>query len=170
MKSEFCHAKVTFLGHVVGQGQVVPVTAKIEAISKLSIPTVKRELMRFLGLVAYYCMFCHNFSTLVEPLTALLWKGEKFLWSASCQAAFDKIKSILFSEPILMASNFEKPFKLFVDASDVGMEAVLIQDKNGMDHPVCYYQESSIVTSIIIPQLRRKRWLWYFPSNILKST
>ena len=23
MKSEFCHAKVTFLGHVVGQGQVV---------------------------------------------------------------------------------------------------------------------------------------------------
>ena len=32
-KSEFCHATLTFLGHVVGQGQVKPVEAKVKAIS-----------------------------------------------------------------------------------------------------------------------------------------
>ena len=32
-KSEFCHANLTFLGHMVGQGQVKPVEAKVEAIA-----------------------------------------------------------------------------------------------------------------------------------------
>lgn len=40
MKSEFCHAKVTFLGCVVGQGEVAPVCAKIEAIAKFPVPEV----------------------------------------------------------------------------------------------------------------------------------
>ena len=46
----------------------------------------------------------------------------------------------MLSEPVLMAPSFEKPFSLFVDESDIGMDAVLLQeDANGMDHPVCYY-------------------------------
>ena len=140
MKSEFGHAKVTFLDHVVGQGQVAPVTAKIETIFKFPVPADKRELMRFLGMAGYYCKFCHNFSTVTESLTALLKKGETFSWSVACQEAFDRIKSILLSEPVLMAPSFEKPFSLFVDASDIGMGAILLQeDAKGMDHPECYY-------------------------------
>ena len=65
---------------------------------------------------------------LTEPLAILLRKDEKFLWSAACQEAFYKIKLILLSEPVFMAPNFEKPFKLFVDASDVGMGSVLLQE------------------------------------------
>ena len=60
MKSEFGHAKVTFLGHVVGKGQVAPVTAKIEALFRFPVPSEKRELMRFLGMTGYYCKFCLN--------------------------------------------------------------------------------------------------------------
>ena len=41
MKSDFCHAKISFLGHVVGLGQVSPVTAKIEAVCKF-LPADKR--------------------------------------------------------------------------------------------------------------------------------
>ena len=141
-KSEFCHAKITFLGHIVGLGQVAPVTAKIEAVCKFPVPVDKRELMRFLGMAGYYRKFCPNYSMLTEPLTALLKKGEKFLWSSACQNSFDKVKSFLLSEPVLMAPNFEKQFKLFVDASDIGMGAVLLQeDSSGVDHPVCYYSK-----------------------------
>ena len=60
-KSEFCHANLTFLGHIVGQGQVKPVEAKVEAISDFPVPTCKRQLMRFLGMAGYYRKFCHNF-------------------------------------------------------------------------------------------------------------
>ena len=140
VKTEFGHARVEFLGHVVGQGQVTPVAAKVEAISKFPVPTNQRELMRFLGMAGYYRKFCHNFSTLVEPLTNLLRKGMKYTWSTDCQESFEKIKSILLSTPVLVAPNFQKQFKLFVDASDIGCGAVLLQeDSRGVDHPVCYY-------------------------------
>ena len=49
-KSEFCQARVVFLGHVVGQGEVALVVAKIEAILKFPVPTDKHAVMRFLGM------------------------------------------------------------------------------------------------------------------------
>jgi len=142
VKTEFCHARVEFLGHVVGQGWISPVTAKVEAISKFPAPTDQHQLMRFLGMAGYYQKFCRNFSTITEPLTALLRKGKKFSWSSECHTAFEKIKSILLSAPVLMTVDFQKQFKLFVDASDVGLGAALFQeDSHWVDHPVCYYSK-----------------------------
>ena len=41
-----------------------------------------------------------------------------------------------------MGPNFNKEFKLAVDASDVGAGGVLLQeDDSGVDHPVCYFSE-----------------------------
>jgi hypothetical protein len=139
-KSEFCHATLTFLGHVVGQGQVKPIDAKVKAISDFPVPDCKRQLMRFLGMAGYYRKFCSNFSVIAEPLTNLLKKGVPFSWNDKCQIAFDKLKAILKSTPVLLAPDFDKPFKLAVDASDIGAGAILIQEDNhGVEHPVCYF-------------------------------
>ena len=51
-KSEFAHVHVTYLGHVVGQGHVGPVTAKVEPVMNFPAPANKKELMRFLGMKA----------------------------------------------------------------------------------------------------------------------
>ena len=140
LKSEFCQACVVFLGHVVGQGVVRPVAAKVEAIMNFPVPTNKKELMRFLGVAGYYRKFCPNFSEVVSPLTNLLCKNMKFSWSCHCEQAFQKLKAILQSTPVLMAPNFHKAFKLAVDASDIGAGGVLLQeDSQGIDHPVCYF-------------------------------
>ena len=72
-------------------------------------------------------------------MTNLLKKGTKFCWSSECQKSFDKIKAILTNSPVLLAPNFEKRFKLAVDASDIGIGAVLMQEQGGVDHPVCYF-------------------------------
>ena len=46
------------------------------------------------------------------------------------------------SEQVLLAPNFNKEFKLAVDASDVGAGGVLLQeDDNVVDHPVCYFSK-----------------------------
>ena len=127
---------------MVGLGQVAPVFAKVEAISKFPIPTNQREPKRFLGMACYYRKFCYNFSTLAEPLTNLLRKGTKYVWSADCQESFQNIKSILLFMPNLMPTDFHKQFKLLVDASDIGCGAVLVQeDSRGFDYPVCYYSK-----------------------------
>ena len=139
-KCEFGKATVTFLGHVVGQGLVKPIEAKVTAICQFPAPVGKRQLMRFLGMAGYYRKFCPNFSTIAEPLTRLLGKRVKFVWSPACENAFQKLKAILRSSPVLAAPDFTLPFKLAVDASDVAAGAVLLQEeKDGVDHPVCYY-------------------------------
>ena len=77
VKSEFCQARVTFLG----QGEIKPVRAKVEAIATFTAPTNKHELVRFLGMSRYYRKFCRNFSVIAEPLTRPLKKREHFRWS-----------------------------------------------------------------------------------------
>ena len=47
--SEFCLANLTFLGHMVGHGQLKPVEAKVEAISDFPVPSGKRQLMRWIS-------------------------------------------------------------------------------------------------------------------------
>ena len=141
-KSEFCHANLTFLRHIVGQGQVRAVEAKVEAISDFPVPTGKRQLMRFLGMAGYYRKFCNNFSVIAEPLTNLLGKKVKYVGTEACQIHFDQLKAILKSTPALSAPRFDREFKVAEDASDVGAGSVLLQeDDNGVDHPVCYFSK-----------------------------
>ena len=58
----------------MGQGQVKPIEALVEAISNFPVPTCKRQLMRFLGMAGYYRKFCNNFSVITGSLTNLLSK------------------------------------------------------------------------------------------------
>ena len=77
-KSEFGCAQISYLGDVVGQREVKLIDAKMKAISQFPFPKNKKELMRFRGMAGYYCCFCKNFSTIVEPLTNLLHKRREF--------------------------------------------------------------------------------------------
>ena len=141
-KSDFCCATVTYLGHIVGQGQVKPIQAKVEAIDKFPSPTNRKELMRFLGMAGYYRKYCPNFSVIAHPMTSLLKKNTKFIWSEACQEAFEKIKAILMSSPVLTSPDFESQFRLLVDASDVGCGAILTQEgKDKVEHPICYFSK-----------------------------
>ena len=67
----------------------------MKAISNFSVPTCKRQLMRFLGMAGYYRKFCENFSVIAEPLTNLLSKRTKFIWTNDCQKALYILKAIL---------------------------------------------------------------------------
>lgn len=78
---EFAKATMTYLGKVVGNGEVRPMQAKIQNFPS---PTTKKELMRFLGLAGYYRSFCRNFSTVVAPLTDLLKGKTMFIRSYTC--------------------------------------------------------------------------------------
>ena len=74
----------------MGQGQVKPVKAKVEAISDFPVPTGKRQLMRFLGMAGYYRKFCNHFSIIAEPLRNILGKRVKYVLT-------DDVKSLLTS-------------------------------------------------------------------------
>ena len=58
MKSEFGKATVKYLGHIVGQGQVRLLDAKIQTIVKYPIPTSRKEL---LGMISRYGRILQEF-------------------------------------------------------------------------------------------------------------
>ena len=125
--------------------------------------------MRFLGMAGYYRNFCDNFSVIAEPLTNLLCKRTKFIWTNDCQKAFDILRNILKNEPVLLAPNFAKEFKLPVDASDTDTGSVLMQeDGNGVDHPVSYFSKSLTNIKRIILQLRKNVCPSFLLLSILK--
>lgn len=100
-----------------------------------------KATVTYLGkVVGYYRSFCRNFSTVVAPLTDLLKVKAKYIWSASCQQAFENVKDVLCSPPVLVAPCMDRLFELQVDASDVGAGVVLLQsDRNGVECPVCFF-------------------------------
>lgn len=124
-KCKFGKATVTYLGKVVGQGCVHPVRAKVEAIDQFPSPSTKELLTHFLGLLGYYRGFCRNFSTVVAPLTDLLKAKADFIWTSICQEVFEAAKW-LTSAPVLAAPKFDCPFRLYLDASNVGSRVVLL--------------------------------------------
>ena len=132
---------MTYLGRVVGQCQIHPVDAKVRAVEQYPVPCTKKELMCFLGLAGYYQTFCKNFSTVIASLTDLLKGKVKNVRSPHCQAAFENVKSLLCSALVLAAPCLDKPFKIQVAASQVGVEAVLLQETDRVDRPVCYFSK-----------------------------
>ena len=114
----------------------------VEAIANYPRPESKKQQMRFLGMAGYYQIFCPNFATVAEPLTQLLSKKIKFIWRDRCDIAFEELKAMLQSAPLLTAPDFKSSFKLAVDAGDVAAGAVLLQeDIKGVEHSVYYFSK-----------------------------
>ncbi|XP_063868212.1 uncharacterized protein LOC135104613 [Scylla paramamosain] len=118
-KSNFVQADVEYLGVRVGRGEVRTVEAKVKDVVNLPPPTNRKEILRFLGASGYYRRFCKNFSDVAMPLTKLLNKS-KFCWDKHCEEAFVEIKEMLVSAPVLRMPNYEKPFVMYLDASQNG--------------------------------------------------
>jgi hypothetical protein len=61
-------------------------------------------------------------------MTKLLEKETKFKWSPQCEEAILTLKKLLTTTPILAQPDIEKPFDVYCDAFDTGIEGVLMQD------------------------------------------
>ncbi len=110
------------------------------AVAEFPIPATHKEFCRFLGMAGYYRHFCKNFSTAVNSLTSLLSPSCPFKWNDACQNAFENVKALLCNAPVLVAPDCAKSFTLEIDASLVGVGAVLIQeDSREIEHPVCFF-------------------------------
>ncbi|GJW05950.1 retrotransposon protein, putative, ty3-gypsy subclass [Tanacetum coccineum] len=85
--------------------------SKVEAITKWPRPTTVTEVRSFLGLAGYYRCFVEGFSRLALPLTQLMRKGEKFVWTDERQESFEELKRRLVSAPILTSSSVPVVFR-----------------------------------------------------------
>ena len=144
-KCQLGMAHCVYLGHVVGGGKVQAEKGKVDAVNRMGAPKTKKEVRAFLGLTGYYRKFIPNYASVATPLTDLTRKScpNRPDWTADCEEAFQKLKQLLCSAPVLRTPDFERPFLLQTDASDRGVGAVLSQPgvEAGTDHPVAYFSK-----------------------------
>ncbi|KAG1927325.1 retrotransposable element [Pimephales promelas] len=144
VKAEKCdfHAQsVPFLGYIVSSEGMRMDPEKIKAVVDWPSPDSRKALLRFLGFANFYRRFIRNYSQLVAPLTALTSSRTAFRWSDSAEAVFSKLKSRFVSAPILIAPDSSRQFVVEVDASEVGVGAVLSQRSPVDDkmHPCAFF-------------------------------
>ena len=70
-KCSFCRESVQFLGHIVSANGLAADPAKVQRVVDWPIPTTKREVQQFLGLVSYYRRFIENCTHIAKPLHQL---------------------------------------------------------------------------------------------------
>ena len=142
-KCSFFKTEMEFLGHHVSQSGIAPLPGKVDAIRHMTQPTSLRDIQVFLGMVGYYRQFIPHFSELAEPLVRLLIKEVPFVWDEEQDSAFNALREALASSPVLVHPDFDKPFVLFTDASNVAVGAILAQlDENKVDHPIAYFSKT----------------------------
>ena len=133
-KCQFFKPEVLFLGFVADKDGLHVDSAKVSAVEEWPVPNNVHELRSFLGLANYFRKFIQGYSALVVPMTELTKKDKPFVWSDECQQAFEAVKHALVNAPVLALPDFKRPFTVIVDASGVGIGAVLEQD----GHPIAY--------------------------------
>ena len=101
-KYEFWLKEVGFLGHVLSGGGIVVDPTKVDTMTNWEEPTIVGEIRSFLGLTGYYRRFIENFSKIAKPMTELLKKDTKFIWTEECEASFQELKKRLVTSPVLI--------------------------------------------------------------------
>ena len=103
-------------------------------------PTAKKEIRSFLGLVGYYQPFIPNFAAIAAPLSDLTRKDQpnKVVWGEPKERAYAALKKAVISKHILILPDVSKVFVLRTDASDIGLGATLLQNRDRHIFPLAY--------------------------------
>ena len=132
-KCEFFKTRITYLGHIVSSKGIETDPKKFEAVKNWTIPKTVTNVRSFLGFTNYDRRFIRGYAKVAKPLNTLVSgnnanrKKAPIEWTDECQDAFNKLKELCTSTPILAYANYKKPFQLQTDASDFGLGVVLYQ-------------------------------------------
>lgn len=126
--------EITFLGFRISAAGIWPDDKLVEKIRHIAIPSSKKEVEQFLGLVNFFGRLIPEFSSKVAPLNRLRKPATPFIWSEDCTRAFESLKREISTRPVVQPYSLEKEVTLTTDASKGALAGVLTQE----GHPVIF--------------------------------
>ena len=126
-KSYFMLRKVKTLGHEIDDTTITPIHSKSAAIHEIPSPTGKIALMSFIGALSFYTNLIENLLLNLKPFYDLLHENTPWNWTSDHERLFQQLKSVLPYETEFTIPNTAHPTFITVDASLIGLGAVLFQ-------------------------------------------
>jgi len=141
-KCIFAADSVKYLDHVIRYNLVSRLKDNLVSIKNFPTPQTRKNVRQFLGKINFYGKYVPNVSIALDPLHNLLRKDQRFIWSEQCQKAFNDMKKLLCSQPVLAIFDPDLPINIYTDASRLGIGAVLKQiQSNDKEKPVAYFSK-----------------------------
>ena len=120
---------MSFFGQIFSANGTNPDPKHIQDRQDAAVPTNVHEVRSFLGMANCNCKYIPDYATVTAPLRDLTKKGAHFKWEVVHQHAFEKLKHSLTSVPVMAYFDTQKDTVITVDASPVGISAILAQEK-----------------------------------------
>lgn len=150
-KCVFDKEHLDFFGYTFGPEGMSPDQKKVQAINDATPPENSAALRSFLGTVNYVSRFIHDFSTVTAPLRDLTRQEAKWSWTPDHQHAFNELKRRLTTSPTMAYFDPAKDTEIIVDASPVGLGAILTQkttSSTGISEPKVVAYASRSLTDV----------------------
>jgi len=143
-KYEFHRKQIEYLGLVISENKVAMDPVKVARVHEWPVPENRTDMQAFVGFVNFYHRFIQDFSTIARPLFDLTRSDQTWNWGTKEQEAFERLKMVVTTAPILASPQDSEPFRIEADSSDFASEAVLSQQLPGEDkwHLVAFYSKS----------------------------
>ena len=125
-----------FLGFIVNNRGIEENPYKIKAVLDMPPPSNIKEVQRLTGRIAALSRFVSKANDKCQPFFQVLKKA--FSWDTHCEEAFSALKTYLSSPPILVSPLEGELLTLYLAVLDFSTSAVLIRDKDRVQHPVYY--------------------------------
>ena len=126
-KCSFLQTELKFYGLIFCGDGTRPDPERIENLVKVSRPTNAGEVRSFLGMANACSDYIHDYAQISAPLRDLTKKHTSFKWTHIHQKAFELVKKRLTQSPVMSYFDTSKRTMVIVDASPVGISAILAQ-------------------------------------------
>ena len=135
--------KIGFLGVIIGPNGIEMEKEKVDGVLSWPEPKNAKDIRKFLGLANYYRRFIKDFAQVARPMNILTRKDVKWQWGEEQQKAFDELKRIFTTKPVLVAPDLDKEFRVEADASNYAIEGVLsMKCSDKLWRPVTFISKS----------------------------
>ena len=139
-KCEFGKSEVNFLSHTISAAGIGPHITRVEAVPTFPVPQDKKALHQFVGLINYYHRFVPRCAEILQPLHLAL-ADDSFIWTASCQQAFEAAKTALSEAVLLVHPQPHAATCITTDTSNRAVGAVLEQFIHGQWKPISFFSK-----------------------------
>lgn len=163
-KSRFNVREIEFLGRKLNSEGIQPPSEALRAIRDLSVPTTKKEMHSFLGLVSYFRSFVPNFVDRTAPLYRLLKENVPFETTNDVLTSISGIKDAILNSTVLgyFDTSLGTETVLTTDASRSGIGGMLSQVQNGVETPIYFVSRTlnSAEKNYSVPELETLAVVW----------